>query len=157
MTSNLAVFLFTCRCLATLEQSCFACQENEEYLAKLEVESGVPPLLSKLPFVQWLTMQIKVLSGQKLGTEGLKRECFRSFLGLVMNITEGNEGACNLLLQSDGIETLCNVLAQFVLGSSPGAMDLARMLYYFVCHASTFYIHVQDEFRKQGLIPSSHG
>ncbi len=105
-----------------MEQACFACEENEYYLARLEVESGVSPLLSKLPFVQWLTMQIKVLSGQKLSPEGLKKECYRGLLGLVMNITEGNEGACKILLQSDGIEALCNALARLVFGCIDSGM-----------------------------------
>ncbi|KAI8110351.1 hypothetical protein M9435_002027 [Picochlorum sp. BPE23] len=111
------------RCLSILEQACFACQENEEHLARLEVESGVPPLLSKLPFVQWLTMQVKVLSGQKLSPEGLKKECYRGFLGLLMNITEGNEGACKALLQSDGIEALCNALARLVFGCTDSGRE----------------------------------
>jgi hypothetical protein len=96
--------------LHILEYACFACSENERYLSTLTVEAGCEPFLSRMTLVQWLASQLKLLNQQKLPSEGIKKDCFRGILAVMMNTTESNEDGCQSLCESDGLDILCQCL-----------------------------------------------
>lgn len=46
--------------------------ENEGHLVGMEVTQGCPPVVSRVPLVQWLVQQLQVLSRQTI-VAGLKK------------------------------------------------------------------------------------
>jgi hypothetical protein len=58
--------------LLLLENSCFACPENEAHLLAVVVQTGVPPLLATTGLVSWLVQQLAQLARQALIT-GIKK------------------------------------------------------------------------------------
>jgi hypothetical protein len=73
------------RALVLLENSCFACSENEAHLVEIEITRGVAPLVARMGIAQWLVQQIQALSSQPL-VLGLKK-------------ASGSEECCTALQQ----------------------------------------------------------
>lgn len=103
-----------CRCLFIFEHACFACHDNEAYLSHMNIEHGVPPFVTEISLVKWLLMQVGILTHQTIPESGLKKECMRGILAVLMNITQENEDGCKLVLASGGVDTLCSCIQALV-------------------------------------------
>lgn len=112
--------LSPCRCLSILEHASFACPENESYLSTLTMSYGVHPFTTELYFAQWLLNQTNTLCFQILSNQGLKKECLRGFLGVLMNITQDNLEGCKVVVVSNGAQSLCSSLRLLVYGDPDG-------------------------------------
>jgi hypothetical protein len=82
--------------LSILEQSCFACPQNQSALNSKTVNVGCPPLEKMVTFNQWLVSQIRTLTShnKQLPDTGLKKDCFLLLISVLMNTTEGDKNAC---------------------------------------------------------------
>lgn len=105
------------RALAVLEHACFACAENEAHLVSMQVTQGVAPMLVRASLCQWLVQQMQAIARQA-AIAGLKKDCLRGVLAVLMNMTHNNPVGCERVIAVSGIETACLALARICLGGA---------------------------------------
>ena len=112
-----------------LEHSCFACIENENHLVEMEVTQGFPPVVSRAPLVGWLVSQVQALTRQPF-VDGLKKDCLRGLLAVLMNTTQNNAVGCAKVVEVGGMEAVSQTLVKIALGGarSKGAVGSAADL-----------------------------
>jgi hypothetical protein len=103
------------KALLLLENACFACPDNEALLLAVQVRSGVEPLISTAGLVSWLVQQLGLLSRQALIT-GIKKDCLRALLAVLMNLTQNNPAGCNAVVDAGALAPVAALLAQIVRG-----------------------------------------
>lgn len=106
------------RALVVLEHSCFALTENEIHLIEMEVSQGVPPMVVRMSLAQWMVQQIQTLSRQTV-VSGLKKDCLRGLLAVLMNITHNNTSGCEKIVAFSALEIISYILSKICLGSPP--------------------------------------
>jgi hypothetical protein len=104
--------------LSVLEHSSFACEENETALVAMNVSAGVAPFVARQSLPAWLIQQLQSLA-QQGSISGLKKDCLRSVLAVLMNITQGNGAGCIAVAEAGGVQAVCLALAKIVLGGEP--------------------------------------
>ncbi|KAL4437365.1 hypothetical protein ABPG75_004504 [Micractinium tetrahymenae] len=103
------------KALHVLESACFACPENEAFLLGASVAVGVPPMVASPGFVGWLVQQLELLSRQAL-IPGIKKDCLRGLLAVLLNATQNNPAGCAAVVAAGVIQPAAAVLAQIVRG-----------------------------------------
>lgn len=93
--------------LIVLEHSSFACRSNEDALACMQVTMGMSPVVARISLPALLVQQLQDLVSQPL-TEGLKKDCLRSILAVLTNITQSNEAGCMAVSEAGGVEVACH-------------------------------------------------
>eukprot|EP00887_Chlorella_sp_A99_P003842 scaffold11.g3842.t1 len=103
------------RSLLLLENACFACPANEAHLVAATVRQGLPPLVVQGSAVGWLVQRVGELGRQGL-LPGLKKDCLRAMLAVLMNCTQSNPAGCERVVAEGGLEAAAPLLAQMVAG-----------------------------------------
>lgn len=99
--------------LIVLEHSSFACRNNEEVLASMDLSFGMAPFVARISLPTLLIQQLRDLIQRPL-TEGLKKDCLRSILAVLMNITQANEAGCTAVTEANGVEICCQTFYRIV-------------------------------------------
>jgi len=103
------------KCLKVLEHACFACPENEERLVAAMVTSGVAPMMVSMPVPKWLVSLVEALVRQGL-TAGMKKDCLRSALAVLMNASQNNAEGSKALVAGGVMAVAPQLLARMLLG-----------------------------------------
>ena len=103
------------KCLKVLEHACFACPENEERLVAAIVTSGVAPMMVSMPVPKWLVSLVEALVRQGL-TAGMKKDCLRSALAVLMNASQNNAEGSKALVAGGVMAVAPQLLARMLLG-----------------------------------------
>ncbi|KAL4429823.1 hypothetical protein ABPG77_010940 [Micractinium sp. CCAP 211/92] len=103
------------KALHVLESACFACPENEAFLLGTSVTVGVPPMVASPGFVSWLVQQLELVSRQAL-IAGIKKDCLRGLLAVLLNATQNNAAGCVAVVAAGVMQPAAAVLAQIVRG-----------------------------------------
>lgn len=103
------------KALQVLESACFACPENEAFLLGASVAVGVPPMVAYPGFVGWLVQQLELLSRQAL-ISGIKKDCLRGLLAVLLNATQNNPAGCAAVVAAGVMQPAAAILAQIVRG-----------------------------------------
>lgn len=98
------------------ENACFACPANEAHVAAARITRGVPPLTTSVPAMAWLVGAVADLGAAGLGSSGLKKDCLRAALAVLMNCTQDNPAGCEAVVAAGGLEAVAPVVAQIVEG-----------------------------------------
>lgn len=89
-----------------LENSCFACSDNEAHLVGVEVTQGVPPLVARIGMAQWLVQQVQTLGRQGL-VLGLKKVSLRGRGLLLHSFVQYLKQVCVHLAGLPACATVC--------------------------------------------------
>lgn len=106
------------KALVVLENACFACPANEEYLTDVKVREPIKSEELVLP--EWIVGQVQILGEMGLST-GFKKDCLKALLAVLMNMTQNNLVGCKSVVSCGVLEVVGSILKQVVAGGQRNA------------------------------------